>query len=227
MASQSPIRLARRAALIVAAFLPLAAFQAAAQDKRLLIGSTTSTEDSGLFAHLLPAFTRATGIYARVIAMGTGQAFDLARRGDVDVVFAHDRLLEEKFVADGWGLSRRDVMYNDFVLVGPKSDRVGVLGKDIVIALAKLAASPNDTFVSRGDRSGTHAAELRYWKAAGIEAPQAKMARYMDCGCGMVQALNYAWQRGAYVLADRGTWLSFQDHGDLAVLVEGDPRLFN
>ena len=191
------------------------------------MASTTSTEQSGLFPHLLPAFTKATGIQVKVIAVGTGQALDMGRRGDADVLFVHDRAAEDKFVAEGWGLPRRDVMYNDFVLVGPKGDKAGVRGKDIVAALTKLSASPTETFISRGDKSGTHAAELRYWKTAGVDVPKEKMAHYEECGCGMGPALNIASAKNAYVLADRGTWLSFQNRGDLEILVEGDTRLFN
>jgi tungstate transport system substrate-binding protein len=150
----------------------------------------------------------------------------MGRRGDADVLFVHDKAAEEKFVAEGWGLPRRDVMYNDFVLVGPKDDPAGVKGNDIIAALAKLWASTS-TFISRGDRSGTNAAELRYWKAAGIDVPGQKMSGYRECGCGMGPALNMASSINAYVLADRGTWLSFKNRGDLAILVEGDKRLFN
>jgi tungstate transport system substrate-binding protein len=207
--------------LVMAAVAP-----ASAQDRSIVMASTTSTEQSGLFAHLLPAFKQATGIDLRVVAVGTGQALDMARRGDADVVFVHDQAAEEKFVSEGFGLERRPVMYNDFVLVGPKADPAGVRGKDIVAALAKLAAG-NAPFVSRGDKSGTHAAELRYWKAAGIDAPAGKVAGYKECGCGMGPALNIAGQSDAYVLADRGTWLSFRNRGDLAIVVEGDRRLFN
>jgi len=229
MTTRIPLRRARRAVLVLlACALPLAlARPARAQDRSIVMASTTSTEQSGLFPHLLPAFTKATGIQVKVIAVGTGQALDMGRRGDADVLFVHDRAAEEKFIAEGWGLPRRDVMYNDFVLVGPKSDQAGVRGKDIVAALTKLAASPAETFVSRGDKSGTHAAELRYWKTAGVDAPKAKMAHYEECGCGMGPALNIASAKNAYVLADRGTWLSFQNRGDLEILVEGDTRLFN
>jgi tungstate transport system substrate-binding protein len=199
---------------------------AAAQDKSIVMASTTSTEQSGLFAHLLPAFKQASGIDVRVVAVGTGQALDMARRGDADVVFVHDQAAEEKFVAEGFGLVRRPVMYNDFVLVGPKNDPAGVRGKDIVAALARLATG-SAPFVSRGDKSGTHAAELRYWKAANIDAPASKVAGYKECGCGMGPALNIAAQSGGYALADRGTWLGFKNRGDLAILVEGDQRLFN
>ena len=212
--------------LVAAALAPALLAPAAAQERSIVMASTTSTEQSGLFAHLLPAFKQATGIDVRVVAVGTGQALDMARRGDADVVFVHDQAAEEKFVAEGFGLERRPVMYNDFVLVGPKADPAGVRGRDIVAALAKLAAG-NAPFVSRGDKSGTHAAELRYWKAAGTDAPAGKVAGYKECGCGMGPALNIAGQSGAYVLADRGTWLSFKNRGDLAILVEGDQRLFN
>lgn len=199
---------------------------AVAQDQSIVMASTTSTEQSGLFAHLLPAFKKASGIDVKVVALGTGQALDMGRRGDADVLFVHDQAAEEKFVAEGYGLKRRPVMYNDFVLIGPKADPVGVKGADIVAALGTLAKSPS-SFVSRGDKSGTHAAELRYWKAAGIEAPKATYAGYQECGCGMGPALNIAASSNAYVLADRGTWLSFKNRADLAVLVEGDKRLFN
>ena len=212
--------------LAVAAIAPALLAQAAAQDKSIVMASTTSTEQSGLFAHLLPAFKQATGIDVRVVAVGTGQALDMARRGDADIGRVHDRAAEEKFVAEGWGLVRRPVMYNDFVLVGPKSDPAGVRGKDIVAALGKLGAS-SAAFVSRGDKSGTHAAELRYWKAASIDQPVGTVAGYKECGCGMGPALNIAAQSNAYVLADRGTWLSFKNRGDLAIIVEGDQRLFN
>lgn len=204
----------------------LIAFAAQAQDKFIVMSSTTSTEQSGLFGHLLPVFKKASGIDIRVVAQGTGQALDMGRRGDADIVFVHDQAAEEKFVADGFGLERRPVMYNDFVVIGPKSDPAGVKGKDVVEALKKLAAGKAE-FVSRGDKSGTHAAELRYWKAAGIDIAAARPAGYKECGCGMGPALNIAASTGAYVLADRGTWLSFRNRADLAVLVEGDRRLFN
>jgi tungstate transport system substrate-binding protein len=197
-----------------------------AQERFITMASTTSTEQSGLFPHLLPAFTKATGIEVRVVAVGTGQALDIGRRGDADVLFVHDQPAEEKFVAEGHGLARRAVMYNDFVLVGPRLDPVGVKGKDIVASLRKLAAS-TASFVSRADKSGTHSAELRYWKEAGAEIPPPKPFDYKACGCGMGQALNIASSAGAYALADRGTWLNFRNRGDLAILVEGDTRLFN
>ena len=190
----------------------------------ITMASTTSTEQSGLFGYLLPEFKKASGLDVKVVALGTGQALDTARRGDADVLFVHDQVAEEKFVADGWGVKRYPVMYNDFILVGPQNDPAGVKGKDIVEALKKLAAGNGD-FVSRGDKSGTHAAELRYWKLAGADA--AKGSGYKECGCGMGPALNIAASSGAYALADRGTWLNFKNRADLAVLVEGDTRLFN
>ena len=189
----------------------------------LVMASTTSTEQSGLFAHLLPAFKQATGIEAKVVALGTGQALDMGRRGDADVLFVHDQAAEEKFVADGFGVKRFPVMYNDFVLVGPASDQAKTRGKDIVSALQKVAAA-QAPFISRGDKSGTHAAELRYWKQAGLDA---KGAGYKECGCGMGPALNMGASIGAYVLTDRGTWLSFKNRQDLQILVEGDKQLFN
>jgi tungstate transport system substrate-binding protein len=196
----------------------------------IVMASTTSTEQSGLFTHLLPAFKKAHGIDVRVVAQGTGQALDMGRRGDADVVFVHDPAAEETFVAEGFGLQRRPVMYNDFVLIGPVGDPAGTRGKDIVAALKRLAES-GATFVSRGDRSGTHAAELRYWKHAGIDDPAAaapgKTFAYRACGCGMGPALNVAVGSDAYVLVDRGTWLAFRNPGKLAILVEGDTRLFN
>ena len=219
---------ARRAALaLMVAGLALAtACPARAQDKFIVMASTTSTEQSGLFAHLLPAFKKATGIDVRVVALGTGQALDMGRRGDADILFVHDQAAEEKVVAEGFGLKRSPVMYNDFVIVGPRGDPAGVKGKDVVEALQRLAAS-KEAFISRGDKSGTHAAELRYWKAAGIDPPAGKVPGYKECGCGIGPALNMASSTNAYVLADRGTWLSFKNRGDLAVLVEGDTRLFN
>ena len=210
---------------VVAAFAALAA-PARAQERSIVMASTTSTEQSGLFAHLLPAFRKATGIEVRVVAVGTGQALDMGRRGDADVLFVHDRPAEEKLVAEGFGLKRSDVMYNDFVLVGPGADPGAVQGHDIVAALAKLAASTS-AFVSRGDKSGTNAAELRYWKDAGVDAPAGRFAGYKECGCGMGPALNIASSLDAYALTDRGTWLSFRNRGGLRILVEGDRRLFN
>jgi len=221
-----PFRSRVQRALVAGSLLMFGAVSALAQDKSIVMASTTSTEQSGLFAHLLPAFKKATGTEVKVVALGTGQALDMARRGDADVVFVHDQAAEEKFVAEGFGLKRSPVMYNDFVLVGPKADPAGVKGNDIVAALGTLAKG-STAFVSRGDKSGTHAAELRYWKAAGIELPKAAYAAYQECGCGMGPALNIAASSNAYVLADRGTWLSFKNRADLAVLVEGDRRLFN
>jgi len=197
-----------------------------AQERFIVMASTTSTEQSGLFAHLLPAFKAASGIDIRVVALGTGQALDAARRGDADVVFVHDQVAEAKFVADGFGLKRLPVMYNDFVLIGPKADPAGVKGKDIVAALGKLAAQ-GMPFISRGDKSGTHAAELRYWKMANLDVAASPYKGYQACGCGMGPALNIAASSNAYVLADRGTWLNFKNRGDLAIVVEGDSRLFN
>jgi tungstate transport system substrate-binding protein len=195
-----------------------------AQTAFIVMASTTSTEQSGLFAHLLPDFKKAHGIDVKVVALGTGQAIDMARRGDADVLFVHDRVAEDKFVADGFAAKRFDVMYNDFVLIGPKADPAGTKGNDIVAALKKLATT-NTNFVSRGDKSGTHAAELRYWKMTDTDAN--KGTGYKECGCGMGPALNIAASTGGYVLADRGTWLNFKNRADLAVLVEGDKRLFN
>jgi len=199
---------------------------AAAQQRFIVMASTTSTEQSGLFAHLLPAFKAASGIDVRVVALGTGQALDAARRGDADVVFVHDQPAEEKFVAEGFGLKRLPVMYNDFVLIGPENDPAGVRGKDIAAALARLAGQ-GTPFVSRGDKSGTHAAELRYWKLANVDVAASPPKNYQACGCGMGPALNIAASSNAYVLADRGTWLNFRNRADLGLLVEGDSRLFN
>ena len=194
---------------------------AAAQS--ITMASTTSTEQSGLFGYLLPDFKQAAGIDVKVVALGTGQAIDMARRGDADVLFVHDQAAEEKFVAEGGALRRYPVMYNDFVLIGPKSDPAAVRGRDIVEALKKIAAA-NAPFISRGDKSGTHAAELRYW---GLAVPAGRGAGYKECGCGMGPALNIASSAGAYVLADRGTWLNFKNRAELAILVEGDRKLFN
>jgi len=213
-------------ALACAASLAGAPLLAAAQERSITMASTTSTEQSGLFAHLLPAFRQATGIDVRVVAVGTGQALDMGRRGDADVLFVHDREAEEKLVAEGFGIKRTDVMYNDFVIVGPQGDPAGAKGRDVVAALAKIAEK-SGTFISRGDKSGTHAAELRYWKMAGIDAPATKVAAYKECGCGMGPALNIAAQSDAYALSDRGTWLGFKNRGNLQILVEGDQRLFN
>jgi tungstate transport system substrate-binding protein len=204
--------------------LGLTMLATAAWAQSITMASTTSTEQSGLFSALLPDFKKATGIDIKVVALGTGQALDMARRGDADVLFVHDQVAEEKFVADGFGVKRFAVMYNDFVLIGPKNDPAATKGKDITEALKKLAAS-NAAFISRGDKSGTHAAELRFWNMIGTTAN--KGSGYKECGCGMGPALNIASSSNAYVLADRGTWLNFKNRGDLAILVEGDTRLFN
>ena len=197
---------------------------AGASQAAITMASTTSTEQSGLFAHLLPEFKRVTGIEVKVVAVGTGQAIDMARRGDADVLFVHDQAAEEKFVADGFALRRYPVMYNDFVLVGPRADPYAVRGKNIAEALKRVAAA-NAPFISRGDKSGTHAAELRFWVQAGLA--DARGSGFRECGCGMGPALNIAASSNAYALTDRGTWLNFRNRADLAVLVEGDTRLFN
>ena len=214
------------AAVLAVAILASAAARAQAL---VTVASTTSTEQSGLFKHLLPEFKKATGIEARVVAVGTGQALDMGRRGDADVVFVHDKVAEEKFVSEGFATKRQDVMYNDFVVVGPKSDPAGARGKDIVAGLKKIA-DKQAPFASRADRSGTHAAELRYWKEAGIEPANAagsKPAWYRETGSGMGATLNTASGMNAYALADRGTWLSFKNRGELDIVIEGDSRLFN
>jgi tungstate transport system substrate-binding protein len=213
--------------VFIAASLAAFASIALAQERFITVASTTSTEQSGLFGHLLPAFTKKTGIAVRVVALGTGQALDVGRRGDADVVFVHDREAEDKFVAAGAGVDRRDVMYNDFVLIGPKSDPAKVAGgKDVAAALKKIADA-KAAFASRGDRSGTHAAELRYWKLAGVDVAAGKGSWYRETGSGMGPTLNTASSMNAYALADRGTWLAFKNRGDLAIVVEGDRRLFN
>jgi tungstate transport system substrate-binding protein len=210
---------------IVSVFLGISAGATLAQS--ITLASTTSTEQSGLFGKLLPDFKKATGIDVKVVALGTGQALDMALRGDADVLFVHDAAAEEKFVADGFGVKRYAVMYNDFVLIGPKADPAKVAGLNVVGALKNIRAS-NASFISRGDKSGTHAAELRYWAEADLfKLPNQKGQGYRECGCGMGQALNMASSSGAYVLSDRGTWLNFKNRGDLAVLVQGDQRLFN
>ena len=216
---------------LIRGLLPLAvliaALPAAAQDKYIVVASTTSTEQSGLFGHILPVFQKKTGIQVRVVALGTGQALDLARRGDADVVFVHARSAEEKFLAEGHGVRRFDVMYNDFVLIGPKSDPAGISGgRDILEGLRKIKAA-GAPFVSRGDRSGTHIAELDLWKSAGIDIATEKEPWYRDTGQGMGPALNTAAAMNAYILADRGTWISFKNRGELAIAVEGDTHLFN
>ena len=208
----------------VALGLVLTGFTAHAMAQSIVMSSTTSTEQSGLFGHLLPEFKKASGIDIKVVALGTGQALDMARRGDADVVCVHDQVAEEKFVADGFGLKRLAVMYNDFVVVGPQADPANVKGNDIVAALKKISAG-NAAFVSRGDKSGTHAAELRFWSQAAMT--DKKGTGYKECGCGMGPALNIGASTGAYVLTDRSTWLNFKNRGDLRILVEGDARLFN
>ncbi len=194
------------------------------QAQSIVVASTTSTEQSGLFSYLLPEFKKSSGIEVKVVALGTGQAIDMGRRGDADVLFVHDKVAEEKVVAEGFAVKRLEVMYNDFVLIGPAADPFKTKGSDIVEALKKLSLS-NGGFISRGDKSGTHAAELRFWKLADLDDKQG--TGYKSCGCGMGPALNMASSMGAYVLADRGTWLNFKNRGDLKVLVEGDKRLFN
>lgn len=215
-------------ALFAAFLLAVAwALPANAQERSIVVASTTSTEDSGLFKHLLPMFKARTGIDVRVIAQGTGQALETGRRGDADVVFVHAKAQEEAFVAQGFGVRRFDVMYNDFVLIGPKSDAAGIRGgKDIVAALTAVAGK-GLPFVSRGDRSGTHAAELALWTAAGLDPATGKPAWYREIGQGMGAALNTAAAMGAYVLSDRGTWIAFKNKADLKIATEGDTRLFN
>jgi tungstate transport system substrate-binding protein len=199
-----------------------------AQDKSIVVSSTTSTQDSGLFGHILPIFKAKTGIDVKVVSQGTGQALDTGRRGDVDVVFVHARPQEEKFVADGFGVKRYPVMYNDFILIGPKSDPAGIKGSKDVAAALKTIKEKTSPFISRGDKSGTHSAELALWKIAGIDVAGAdKGPWYKEIGQGMGAALNTASASNAYVLADRGTWLSFKNRGDLEIVVEGDKRLFN
>jgi tungstate transport system substrate-binding protein len=206
--------------------LSINAPQALAQNKSIVVSSTTSTEQSGLFNFMLPIFKMKTGIEVKVVAVGTGQALDIGRRGDADVVFVHDKPAEEKFVEEGYSTKRYEVMYNDFVLIGPKSDPAKVAGgKDIQAALQKIAAA-QAPFVSRGDKSGTHAAELRYWKGAGV-AVSPSQAWYKETGSGMGPALNTASAMNGYILADRGTWLSFKNRGDLIIVVQGDPKMFN
>ena len=200
---------------------------ALAQDKSIIVSSTTSTQDSGLFGHILPLFKQKTGIEVKVIAQGTGQALDTGRRGDADVVFVHAKSAEEKFLAEGQGVKRYPVMYNDFVLIGPRSDPAGIKGiKDVGAALKAIMAK-NAPFISRGDRSGTHIAEINLWKASGVDIEKEKGPWYKSIGQGMGAALNTAGASNAYVLSDRGTWISFKNKGDLVIAVEGDKRLFN
>lgn len=214
----------RSLSLVVLALTASNLIAAGAWAQSITMASTTSTEQSGLFGYLLPEFRKASGLDVKVVAVGTGQAIDMARRGDADVLFVHDQVAEEKFVADGFSVKRFPVMYNDFVLVGPKSDPAGTRGKDIGAALQKISTA-NAPFISRGDKSGTHAAELRYWTQAGMA--DKKGSGYKECGCGMGPALNIGASSNAYVLTDRGTWLNFKNRADLAVLVEGDTKLFN
>jgi tungstate transport system substrate-binding protein len=200
---------------------------ALAQERTITVASTTSTEQSGLFGHLLPRFTAASGIAVKVVAVGTGQALDIGRRGDADVVFVHDKVAEEKFLGEGFGVKRFDVMYNDFVVIGPKADPARIAGaKDVAESLRKIAEA-KAAFVSRGDRSGTHEAELRLWKVAGVDLPAVKGDWYREIGQGMGAALNMASSSNAYLISDRGTWLAFKNRGELAILTEGDKRLFN
>jgi tungstate transport system substrate-binding protein len=221
------MKMLSRRLLIAIAACAVFAGHAFAQEKSIVVASTTSTQDSGLFGHLLPMFKARTGIDVKVVAQGTGQALDTARRGDADVVLVHAKPAEEKFLAEGFGVKRYPVMYNDFVLIGPKSDPAGIKGsKDIVAALGAIKAKGAD-FISRGDKSGTHQAELNLWKVAGIDIARDKGPWYKEIGQGMGAALNTASASNAYVLADRGTWLSFKNRGDLAIAVEGDKRLFN
>jgi tungstate transport system substrate-binding protein len=218
----------RRSLVVLAATITLVvAAPARAQDKSIVVASTTSTQDSGLFSHILPLFKAKTGIDVKVVAQGTGQALDTGRRGDADVLFVHAKAQEEKFVADGFGVKRYPVMYNDFVLIGPKSDPAGIKGMTDVAEALKAIKSKGAPFISRGDRSGTHIAELDLWKAAGIDIGKEKGPWYKEIGQGMGAALNTASAANAYVLADRGTWLSFKNRGDLDILVAGDKRLFN
>ena len=211
----------------VIATLAIAAFGGAqAQSGFITVASTTSTEQSGLFRHLLPAYTKKTGVEVRVVAVGTGQALDMGRKGDADVVFVHDPVAEKKFLDEGWGTNYHRVMYNDFVLIGPRSDPAKAGGKDVLGALKKIQGA-QAPFVSRADKSGTHAAELRLWKMAGIDIPKDKGPWYKETGSGMGPALNTASAMSGYILADRGTWLSFRNRGELVILVEGDNKLFN
>jgi tungstate transport system substrate-binding protein len=213
--------------LILATLVGRTATAETAAERYITVASTTSTENSGLFGYILPIFQQKTGIAVRVVALGTGQALDVGRRGDADVVFVHDKEAEEKFAAEGYGIDRRDVMFNDFVLIGPKSDPARVAGgRDITVAL-KAIVTTQAPFVSRGDRSGTNAAELRLWAEAGIDIASAKGPWYRETGAGMGATLNTASAMDAYLLSDRGTWLAFMNRGNLAILVEGDKRLFN
>jgi len=216
----------RAAALIASGMLVFGSITAHAQEKFIIVASTTSTQDSGLFGHILPMFKAKTGIDVRVVAQGTGQALGTAKKGDADVVFVHDKVAEAKFVEEGFGVDRREVMYNDFVIVGPKADPAKATGKDVIAALKKVADA-KAPFASRGDKSGTHAAELRYWTQAAVDPQTGKGTWYRETGSGMGPTLNTASAMNAYAFTDRGTWLSFKNRGELVVLVEGDTKLFN
>ena len=218
--------LCRRTLIGIAAGTLIGSF-AFGQDRSIVVASTTSTEDSGLFGHILPLFKAKTGIDVKVIALGTGQALDAARRGDADVVFLHAKSAEEEFLAEGFGVKRYPVMYNDFILVGPKSDPAGIKGSKDILAALRAIKDKRLPFISRGDRSGTHIAELNLWKLAGIDISAQKGPWYMDIGQGMGAALNTASATDSYLLSDRGTWLSFKNKGDLVIEVEGDKHLFN
>jgi tungstate transport system substrate-binding protein len=223
---QWPHFLRTSAIIIYMTVTALVCGQASAQDKSIVVASTTSTQDSGLFGYLLPIVKEKTGIEAKVLAQGTGQALDTARRGDADVVFVHAKSAEEKFLAEGFGVKRYPVMYNDFILIGPKDDPAGIKGEDVLTALQAIKAKAMP-FISRGDRSGTNIAELALWKDAGIDIANDKGPWYKEIGQGMGAALNMASASNAYVLSDRGTWLAFKNRGDLVIVVEGDKRLFN
>ena len=218
----------RRAVIAFAALALFAGISvASAQDKSIVISSTTSTQDSGLFGHILPLFKAKTGIDVKIVSQGTGQALDTGRRGDADVVFVHAKSAEEKFLSEGFSLKRYPVMYNDFVLIGPNGDPASIKGSKDIVAALKTIKDKGAPFISRGDRSGTHSAELNLWKVTGIDIEKDKGPWYKSIGQGMGAALNTASASNAYVLADRGTWLSFKNRGDLVVSVEGDNRLFN
>jgi tungstate transport system substrate-binding protein len=216
----------RRCLVAVAAIISFGAF-AFAQDKSIVVASTTSTQDSGLFSHMLPLFNAKTGIDVKVVAQGTGQALDTGRRGDADVVFVHAKSAEEKFLRDGFGVKRYPVMYNDFILIGPKGDPAGIKGPKDIVAALKTIKDKGIAFISRGDKSGTHQAELNLWKLAGLDIAAEKGSWYKEIGQGMGAALNTASALNAYVLSDRGTWLAFKNRGELVIAVEGDKRLFN
>lgn len=221
-------RLVGAFAALIALALPAAAQQPApAAGRSIVVASTTSTQDSGLFGHILPIFKAKTGIEVKVVAQGTGQALDTGRRGDADVVLVHAKAAEEKFVGEGFATTRRPVMYNDFVLIGPKSDPAGIAGTTDIAAALRAIQAKGVPFVSRGDRSGTHQAELALWGKAGVDLEKVKGPWYREIGQGMGAALNIASSMGAYVLADRGTWISFKNRGDLAIAVAGDRLLFN